>query len=230
MSKVGQAVPPAHFRTVSPEEGYRRWAATFDASDSAIVALEARHLTPRLTDLGGARVIDIGCGTGRWMGIATDISGVDASAEMLHEAAKKPGVWGRLVLADARCLPFRDASADAVLSTLTIGHVPPVAETLAELARIARPGGLVIVTDFHPEALRRGWSRTFRAGAEVYEIESRPYSLDELHADNLRREEFAELCFDEPERPIFERSGKSNLFEQVRGLPAIWMAIYRRTL
>jgi ubiquinone/menaquinone biosynthesis C-methylase UbiE len=216
-------------KTVPAEVGYRLWAATYDASDSAIVALEARHLAPRLAALGAARVIDIGCGTGRWMGIAADITGVDVSAAMLREAGQKPGMRGKLVRADARCLPFRDVSTDVVLSTLTIGHAAPVAKTLAELARIARPGGRVIVTDFHPEALRRGWSRTFRAGADVFEIESRPYSFDELHAGNLHREEFAELCFDEPERPIFERAGKPNLFEQVRGLPAIWMAIYRRT-
>jgi ubiquinone/menaquinone biosynthesis C-methylase UbiE len=220
---------------VSAEEGYRRWAPTFDESDSAIVALEARHLAPRLARFAGARTIDVGCGTGRWGGLSSPrrtpwsaYAGVDLSAEMLCIAARKPGFSGKLVRADACRLPFRDACTDVVLSTLTIGHAQSVAQTLVEFARVARPGGHVIVTDFHPDALRRGWKRTFLDGASVCEIETQPYSLDTLHAPGLAREEFAEFGFDEPERPVFERAGKLDLFEQVRGLPAIWIAIFRR--
>jgi hypothetical protein len=53
-------------KVVSPQEGYRLWAESFDTSGSAILALESRHLAPWIAALRG-RVIDVGCGTGRWM-------------------------------------------------------------------------------------------------------------------------------------------------------------------
>ncbi len=216
-------------RVVSATEGYRLWAESFDASGSPIVALEARHLSPWLADLAGLRVIDVGCGTGRWMKFATTrgakVIGTDITREMLREAERKSRA---LVEADGRRLPFRDACADVVLCTLTIGHMQPVAHALRELARVARPGGRVIVTDFHPEALRRGWKRTFSNAGETCEIETSPYSLDELSCPPLQLEEFRELGFDEPERQLFDAAGKSALFETARGVPAIWIAQFRR--
>jgi SAM-dependent methyltransferase len=216
-------------RVVSAEEGYRLWAESFDASGSPIVALEARHLAPWLADLAGLRVIDVGCGTGRWMKFATargaQAIGTDITREMLRKAAHTNRA---LVEADGRRLPFRDACADMVLCTLTIGHMRPVGDALRELGRIARPGGHVIVTDFHPEALRRGWKRTFSNAGETCEIETSPYSLDELSCSLLELEQFRELSFDEPERHLFTAAGKPTLFDQGRGMPAIWIAQFRR--
>jgi ubiquinone/menaquinone biosynthesis C-methylase UbiE len=216
-------------RVVSAEEGYRLWAESFDASRSPIVALESRHLAPWLSDLSGLRVIDVGCGTGRWMKFAAErgarVFGADSTREMLREVARKSGA---LVEADGRRLPFREACADVVLCTLTIGHMQPIAGALGELARIARPGGRVIVSDFHPEALRRGWKRTFSNAGETCEIETSAYSLDELSCSLLQLEEFRELSFDEPERQLFDDAGKPALFEKARGVPAIWIARFRR--
>jgi hypothetical protein len=104
----------------------------------------------------------------------------------------------------------------------------PVGAALGELARITRPGGIVIVTDFHPDALRLGWKRTFSCDGETCEIETAPYELSEASHRDLQLEEFREPCFDEPERSLFEAAGKSALFDEVRGVPAIWMARFRR--
>lgn len=213
-------------RVVSPQEGYHLWAESFDTSGSAILALESRHLAPWIANLRG-RVIDVGCGTGRWMSFVKAV-GVDASRDMLRAAAEKPGLKGRLAQADGRRLPFRDRSADAVLCTLTIGHMQPVGSALAELARITRPDGIVIVTDFHPDALRLGWKRTFSGEGETCEIETAPYALSEASYRDLQLEEFREPCFDGPERPLFDAAGKSALFDEVHGVPAIWMARFRR--
>lgn len=215
-------------RALSAHEGYELWAESFDKSGSAILALESRHLAPWIADLRG-RVIDVGCGTGRWMGI-TQAIGVDASWNMLRAASGKPGLAGRLAQADGLRLPFRDASADAVLCTLTIGHMRPVSAALRELARITRPGGIVIVTDFHPEALRRGWKRTFSYEGGTCEIETALYELREVSRRDLDCEELRECDFEEPERRLFESVGKPELFGQVRGLAAIWVARFRKRL
>jgi len=222
-------------RIVSPREAYRYWADSFDEG-TPILALESRHLMPVLSNVlpetAGKRFLDIGCGTGRWLAWAVDRGahaiGADLSIEMLGVASRKPGLLGSIVQADAIATPFRDACADVVLSALVIGHMRPVSQAMAELARIAAPGACVIVTDFHPDALRRGWKRTFKSGADTIEMESEPYSISELAHDALTLEEFRELPFGEQERHFFEAAGKSAWFDEMREQPAILIASYRR--
>lgn len=214
---------------VPPREAYRRWAATFDSGASPILALESRVLDPLMPSVEGRRVLDLGCGTGRWLRWAVERGacgiGIDLSPEMLRAGH---GIGGRIALADAMRSPCRDGCADVVISTLALGHLRPIREAMREFARIASAGGWVIVTDFHPDALRRGWKRTFASGGETIEMESEPYSLDELGNERLRLVDFREAGFGEPERPIFDAAGKSELFERVRGHSAIFVARFRR--
>ncbi len=99
---------------------------------------------------------------------------------------------------------------------------------MTELARLAAPGAAIIVTDFHPDALRRGWKRTFHSGGETIEMDSEPYSIAELRNPHLVCEDFYEAGFDEPERALFEVAGKGAMFDQVRGQSAIFLARFRR--
>jgi ubiquinone/menaquinone biosynthesis C-methylase UbiE len=222
-------------RIVSAREAYRHWADSFDEG-TPILALESRHLTPVLSsalpEVAGKRFLDIGCGTGRWLRWAVDRGahaiGADLSIEMLGAALRKTGLSGRIVQADASATPFRDACADVVLCALVIGHMRPVSRAMAELARIAASGARVIVTDFHPDALRRGWKRTFKNGTDTIEMESEPYSISELAHDDLVLEEFRELPFGEQERHFFEAAGKGAWFDEMLEQPAILIASYRR--
>ena len=158
--------------------------------------------------------------------------GTDFCREMLLQARKKPSLAGKLVLAHSAALPFASECADAALCALSLGHIPEAAKAIAELARILRKGGRLIVTDFHPDALLHGWKRTFRSGGQSFEIETYPYTKESL-IDHARRsglvlEDLLEPCFDEPEREIFLRAGKPELFEQTRGIPAVLIARWRR--
>jgi malonyl-CoA O-methyltransferase len=218
-------------RVVSPREAYRYWADSFDEG-TPILALESRHLLPILPEVAGKRFLDIGCGTGRWLRWAVDrgarAAGADLSVEMLDIGKRKPGLSSCMVQADAMATPFRDACADVVLSALVIGHMRPVSQAMAELARIAAPGARVIVTDFHPDALRRGWKRTFKSGADTIEMESEAYAIAELAHADLVLEEFREFPFGEEERYFFEAAGKGAWFDEMRDQPAILTASYRR--
>lgn len=231
MECVGQP-PGRRMRRILPQrEAYRYWAESFDQG-TPILALESRALAPLIPDVRGKRFLDIGCGTGRWLRWAADHGahavGADLSIEMLRAAASKPGLAARIVQADATATPFRDASADVVLSALTIGHIGPVRAALSEFARIAAPGALVLVTDFHPDALRRGWKRTFKHHSDTIELESDLYSLDELKHDDLELEQFREVPFGDEERHFFEAAGKDAWFDENREQPAILIATYRR--
>lgn len=104
----------------------------------------------------GGMVIDAGCGTGRALPALRQAVGPDGSViaadltpEMLDAARPKASAArAALILADARRLPFADALADAVFAAGLINHLPDPQAGLAELARVTRPDGLLIL--FHP--------------------------------------------------------------------------------
>ena len=104
----------------------------------------------------GGVAIDVGCGTGRALPPRREAGGpegaviaIDLTPEMLA-AARPKSVTAKaaLILGDARALPFADASADAIFAAGLVHHLPDSGAGLRELARITRPGGLLVL--FHP--------------------------------------------------------------------------------
>jgi len=214
---------------VSPSEGYRLWAETWDSTPSPIAALEDRALRPWIETLKPCRVVDVGCGTGRWTARLPAI-GVDISPAMLGVAAHKPGLRGRLAVGDAAALPVASESADLVLCALTFGHIRDQAGALREFARVLRPGGTLLLTDFHPDAAARGWRRTFRRDRQVYELENHPYTLVDLRemARGLALVNVAAAYIGESERELFHRAGRPELFEPARRMPAVLLTRWVR--
>ena len=214
---------------VSPREGYELWADTWDATPSPIVALEQRTLLPWIENLHPRRAIDVGCGTGRWTERLNAI-GVDASPAMLAVAARKPALDGRLAVADAAALPVAGSAAGLVLCALSLGHVRERGAAMREFALILAPGGTLLLTDFHPAALARGWRRTFRRDGLVYELENHPYTVEELRGDaaGLALAECTEGAIGEPERGLFEIAGRPELFDAAWGVPAVLLTRWVR--
>jgi SAM-dependent methyltransferase len=210
-------------------EGYRLWAETWDATPSPIVALEHRALLPWIDSLAPGRAIDVGCGTGRWTARLSAI-GVDASAAMVAVAARKDGLRGRLAVGDAAALPVAGGWADVVLCALTFGHIRDQAGAMREFARVLRPGGNLILSDFHPAAAARGWRRTFRRAGKVYELENRPYTVPQLceMARGLALGDVVEACIGEEERELFDRAGRPELFAAACATPAVLLTRWVR--
>lgn len=107
----------------------------------------------------GERVLDVGCGSGvvtraiaRRVVPEGRVIGVDSSPALLavaREYADASHLAGQIEwrLADCRKLPFTDASFDAVLAATVLAHVPGALDALAEMVRVAKPGGRIGVFD-----------------------------------------------------------------------------------
>jgi SAM-dependent methyltransferase len=93
------------------------------------------------------RVLDAGCGTGRLAAAlerrAAQLAGVDPGPVMLTVAAQR--VRAPLRAADAGELPFRDAAFDVTIAVTVCEFAASPAALVAELARVTRPGGRVVI-------------------------------------------------------------------------------------
>lgn len=119
----------------------------------------------------GWTVIDVGCGTGRAIPVLREavgpsgrVMGLDLTPEMLDQARGRcAAARAALVLADARRLPLADKTADAVFAAGLVTHLPQPAAGFAELSRVTRPGGRLVL--FRPTgraALAARHGRTLR--------------------------------------------------------------------
>jgi ubiquinone/menaquinone biosynthesis C-methylase UbiE len=103
----------------------------------------------------GRDVLEVGCGTGlvlaRIADFARSARGVDLSPGML-ELAKSRGL--DVVEGSATSLPFADASFDVTCSFKVLAHVPGIEQALFEMARVTRPGGMILAEFYNPRSLR----------------------------------------------------------------------------
>jgi len=217
-------------------EGHRLWSSSFDQTLNPLLALEQRLLLPELRPLEGQRLLDVGCGTGRWMDIARErgaqVTGVDLTRQILEVAGRKPRLSGQVVLGDASRLPLVSAGFDVVVCSFVLGYLDQRDLSIREMSRVVRPGGRIIMSDLHPEALRQGWTSSFRDAKTVYEIERQQYGLEDIRAaarhSGLQERKLIEAHFGEPERPIFLEAGKGDLFGEARDIPALYASIWER--
>ena len=222
---------------VSVEEGYARWAATYDQTPNPLLALELRCLPPLLPKVAGKHVIDLACGTGRWLEKlvaakpATAI-GIDLSADMLAIAHQKPAITGRLVKADCLQLPLASNVFDLAICSFAVEHIVNLSEVAPRWSRVLKENADLFITGLHPTAISDGWRVGFRDGRGSAQIDSTPHSIKEM-ATAFRGAGFQllhtqECCLGEPERPLFALAGKERSFDAARKIPAIVILHFRR--
>lgn len=189
-------------RPLASQDAYARWAASYaDHAHNPLMAAEEAALCELLPPLAGRDVLDLASGSGRWGRLALErgaarVLAVDNSAPMLR-ASRLP----ERIAASLEALPLPAACADVVICGLALGHLPRLDTALAEVARVLRPGGAALISDFHPYLALSGAQRTFTAAdGRVYAVEHHIHLIE----DYWRAAQAAHLTLDalrEPHTP-----------------------------
>jgi malonyl-CoA O-methyltransferase len=222
---------------LQPRDAYALWAPSYDDNvNNAVLALEDEFILPIFDELQVAdkRIVDLGCGTGRHIIHclalhATNIVGIDISDAMLERARTKIRSKGvSLIQSSLEQLPISDAQFDIGIASLVLSHAPNIRTTLIEIARILRPGASLVLTDVHWSFNERKWHRTFRPMTSPSKrIAPRSYfhTLTDyqqaFEQNHLVIERFLEPTIGLSVRPIFERSGMVDVFNQYEGQPLL---------
>lgn len=163
---------------LAPQEAYDLWAETYGEPANALQKLEQQHLQEMLPCVVGARVLDLGCGRGRVAAQASEagpdaLLGLDLSLGMLARWLA-PGV--PRIAADLSRLPLREQSFDLAIAALVLAHLPDLEDVLANISNLIRPGGQLLLSDFHPRAAAEGWQRTFSVPGSQRELAVRHHA------------------------------------------------------
>lgn len=158
--------------------------------DDLEVELAARYGT-------GRDILECGCGTGlileRLAQFGRRAAGIDLSPGML-ELARSRGLEVRE--GSVTDLPFDDASFDVTCSFKVLAHVPDIGKALAEMARVTRPGGVILAEFYNPLSFRGLAKRLGPAGkvghttreSAVYTRFDAPWTLPRIVPPNTRIE------------------------------------------
>jgi len=149
------------------------------------------------------RLLDIGCGTGRFLDFVKQtwprlqIVGLDMSQTYLNYAQSHLKRWTRtsFVLGKAEAMPLPDSSQDAVTSIFVFHELPPKIRRIAirECARVLKPGGRLVILD----SLQRGDRPDYGGLLELF-----PQNYHEPYYSSYTKEDFSVLAADCDLKPV----------------------------
>lgn len=143
---------------------YAEWAPHYAAeAHNQLMAVEQQSMLQLLPSIAGRRVLDAGCGTGRYARLLAArgpraIVAIDRSAAMLAHALDCGAMYVR---GDSRALPLAGASVDVIVSGLMLPDVDDLGLVVREWARVLAPGGTIVSSTLHSVGAELGWTRTF---------------------------------------------------------------------
>ncbi len=146
--------------------GFGQWAEQYDDGIQGRVARRFYRavLTTDIPD--GCRVLDVGCGTGRLLGLLAERGAVGTGLEVAPEmvaVARRANPQMDIRQGTAEDLPFDDGTFDLVVTCLAYHHMDAPERFLAEAARVLVPGGRLVVAEPRLGVLRRVLNAWFRA-------------------------------------------------------------------
>ncbi|MFI6770500.1 class I SAM-dependent methyltransferase [Streptomyces sp. NPDC050355] len=140
-------------RELDAAKGYAAWSAIYDSLPNSFIEVEELVVHALLDPLPPGTALDAACGTGRQTRALTSRGhrtiGVDQSPQMLDKArSNAPSADYRVGRLES--LPLEDDSVDLAVCSLALTHLSDPCTGIAELARVVRPGGRIILSDLHP--------------------------------------------------------------------------------
>jgi ubiquinone/menaquinone biosynthesis C-methylase UbiE len=221
-------------------EAYNLWAGNYDRQpDNLMLFLDNQlfHHFIQSLDISNQVVLDIGCGTGRhWARILdrhpAQLAGYDVSDGMLSELKKKYPAADTHLATDSLLSGIRDASADVIISTLTIAHIANLEEAISAWERVLKPGGHLVLTDFHPAVLEAGGKRDFVTQNTRIEIRNYVHSIEKIKriAQNNQfiQLDYQEKVIDERVKHFYEKQHALHVYRRFEGLPIIYGFHFRK--
>ncbi|GAF94333.1 unnamed protein product, partial [marine sediment metagenome] len=154
------------------------WAASYDhEADNPVIAGEEEIIWELLGEDRNIHVLDVGCGTGRHaLRLAAEgarVVGVEPTREMLslaRQKAREQGISLDLREGEIASLEPSLGEFDLVLCCLVLSHIDDLGGAISRLAGHIKPGGRLIVSDFHPFQILIGWRTSFDAGEKKYVV------------------------------------------------------------
>ncbi len=158
-------------------KSYARWAPVYDRTFGAVTHAGRRRATGFANAVGGS-VLEVGVGTGLalpFYAAHMQVTGIDFSEDMLAKAQDKVAEQGlthvkALRQMDARALDFPAASFDTVCAMHILSVVPEPERVMAEMARVCRPGGHVLVVNHFAAEGSGLMARIERAAAPLSDL------------------------------------------------------------
>jgi malonyl-CoA O-methyltransferase len=144
------------YKNVAVIEGYDHWASTYERESNPLILLEENVTLELVGDVQGQRILDIGCGTGRYCVLLAErgatVVGLDPSQGMLEQAKQKVTTtcFFELHHGTIETTDFPTDHFDLVVSALTMSHLPELEPTLSEAVRVLKSGGCLVISDIHP--------------------------------------------------------------------------------
>ena len=223
---------------LDPFAAYQLWADTYDnRQGKALLYAEHRVIHPLLQELSltGKNILDAGCGTGRYIEDMqslrpSSIVGIDFAPNMIERAKAKFQNDSSISfqVANIDSIPFKDRSFDFVLSTLALDHLQNIQLGIAELSRVLRPLGSMIISVFHPLGYQLGWKRTFaknNGDSSVFAVKYYGHRhqdyYDAFDANGLRLRKMVEPTIDDSLESFYAEAGRLDLFEECKGHPLL---------
>ncbi|MTH77999.1 class I SAM-dependent methyltransferase [Paracoccus aestuariivivens] len=184
------------------QSSYSRWAPVYDGTFGAITNVGRKKAVNYINSRGGS-VLEVGVGTGlslQHYRPGTRVTGIDFSREMLDKAVDKVERMKldqvhALLQMDARALDFPDEHFDTVAAMHVLSVVPEPEKVMAEIARVCKPGGKVVITNhfartegplakieriFAPLADVIGWHSDFRIETVLQEAQLVPEQQESI--------------------------------------------------
>ena len=213
-------------------DAYDRWAASYPPwPHNPLMRAEQKAMLEQWPDVAGRRALDLACGTGRYakllaQGGASEVFAVDFSAAMLRQVPA-----GSAVRADMMRLPFIDEAFGIVISGLALGHATEVRRWMGEIGRVLKGGGILLYSDFHPEAARAGLTRSFKDERDLdFTLSHCSYGLrvqrEAIAAANLTLEVVHEVRVGVDLQEEFP--GSDAFYRQWHGLPLVLIVRARK--